>query len=195
MSLKISNLKKSFGSQKIFDGLSLEFSERGLYFVKGESGVGKTTLLRIIAGLDSEFEGEVTGGGIGNVSVAFQEHRLFPTLNALDNVYKVAFPTASEENLSKAKEILRALKFSDEDMKKRPAELSGGMKQRVSLARAFLAKGAILILDEPTKELDPELADTVIEMIKKEGERRLVIAVSHRQEDEIALDATVIDLK
>ena len=195
MSLKISNLKKSFGSQKIFDSLSLEFSDRGLYFIKGESGVGKTTLLRIIAGLDSEFEGEVTGGGIGNVSVAFQEHRLFPTLNALDNVYKVAFPTASEENLSKAKEILRALKFSDEDMKKRPAELSGGMKQRVSLARAFLAKGTILILDEPTKELDPELADTVIEMIKKESERRLVIAVSHRQEDEIALDATVIDLK
>ena len=194
MCLQIKNLTKRFGSNVILSDFSYNFKENGVYLIKGDSGVGKTTLLRIIAGLDEDFDGEVTGGGVGKVSMAFQEYRLFPTLNAFDNVLKVAFNEPDSGNSKKTRDLLSYLSYSSEDMKKYPDELSGGMKQRVSLARAFLAEGEILLLDEPTKELDSELASKVNELILREGKRRLVIVVSHRLQDEQSLDATVIQL-
>ena len=86
MSLKINNLKKSFGEAEILNDFSFEFETTGAYIILGESGVGKTTLLRIIAGLDTEYVGTVENGGIANISFMFQEYRLFPALNALQNV-------------------------------------------------------------------------------------------------------------
>lgn len=194
MSLQIKNLTKRFGRNVILGDFSYDFKEKGVYLIKGDSGVGKTTLLRIIAGLDKDFDGEITGGGLGKVSMAFQEYRLFPTLNALDNVLKVAFNEPSADDVKRTEDLLSYLSYTPEDMKKYPNELSGGMKQRVSLARAFLAEGEILLLDEPTKELDSELASKVNELILREGKRRLVIVVSHRLQDEQSLDATVIQL-
>ncbi len=194
MSLQIKNLTKRFGRNVILGDFSYDFKEKGVYLIKGDSGVGKTTLLRIIAGLDKDFDGEITGGGLGKVSMAFQEYRLFPTLNALDNVLKVAFNEPSADDVKRTEDLLSYLSYSSEDMKKYPDELSGGMKQRVSLARAFLAEGEILLLDEPTKELDSELASKVNELILREGKRRLVIVVSHRLQDEQSLDATVITI-
>ena len=89
MSLVLNNIDKTFGEKVIIKGLSLVFPEKGVFAVVGESGVGKTTLLRLIAGLDTDYSGEITGGGLKNVSFAFQEYRLFPTLSALDNVAAV----------------------------------------------------------------------------------------------------------
>ena len=194
MSLQIKNLTKRFGRNVILGDFSYDFKEKGVYLIKGDSGVGKTTLLRIIAGLDKDFDGEITGGGLGKVSMAFQEYRLFPTLNALDNVLKVAFNEPSADDVKRTEDLLSYLSYTPEDMKKYPNELSGGMKQRVSLARAFLAEGEILLLDEPTKELDSELASKVNELILREGKKRLVIVVSHRLQDEQSLDATVITI-
>ena len=70
MSLKIHDLSKSFGQKTILTGFSYDFSDTGVYILRGKSGIGKTTLLRIIAGLDKEYSGNVSGGGIGNVSFA-----------------------------------------------------------------------------------------------------------------------------
>ncbi len=193
MSLIINDVYKSFGEKSVLSGFSYEFFDRGIYAVCGESGVGKTTLLRIISGLDKDYTGSVLGGGFKNVSVAFQEYRLFPHLNALDNV-KLA-NKESEAELEAAKEILTRLGFSDEDMKKRPTELSGGMKQRVSLARAILKDAPVLLLDEPTKELDGALRDEVYGIITEEAKRRLVIIVTHHGEDIERLEATKIFLK
>ncbi len=183
MALKIENLSKSFGDKNIFTSFSYQFPEKGLFVINGVSGKGKTTLLRIIAGLDTDFEGVVTDGGIENTSFAFQEYRLFPTLTALDNVI-VPNGNLKDEKLKKqSAELLSLLGFSVEDMKLRPASLSGGMKQRVSIARALIRKKSILILDEPSKELDDALRQILYKLIYKEADERLVILVTHNKEE------------
>jgi ABC-type multidrug transport system ATPase subunit len=173
MNLKINSITKKFGEKVIFDNFSYFFEQTGLYVITGESGIGKTTLLRIIAGLDKDYTGEVDGAGIGNVSVMFQEYRLFPSLNALKNA------AISLENSQDAEALLKRLGFADEDLRKRPSHLSGGMKQRVAFARAVLMDSPILILDEPTKELDPESIAIMLDVIREEAAKRLVIAVTH----------------
>lgn len=183
MSLTIKNLVKSFGDRIIFDSFSYEFAPSGVYAVLGESGVGKTTLLRLIAGLDKNYSGEITGGGFENISFAFQEYRLFPSLSAIDNVVMAVSDGKDEVIIHSAKKLLISLGFSKEDMLLLPSELSGGMKQRVSLARAFLKNSPILLLDEPTKELDEENAKAVIDTIADISRYRLVIMVTHRPED------------
>ena len=90
--------------------------------------------------------------------------------------------------------MLLSLGFRENDLYLLPDELSGGMKQRVSLARAFLFDAPILLLDEPTKELDPSNADTVRKIIKEQSLTRLVILVSHNGEDIDKLGATKINL-
>ncbi len=183
MSLIIKNLHKKFGRKLIFDGLSLEFSNVGAYALIGESGVGKTTLLRIIAGLERDFSGEVTGGGIKSCSIAFQEYRLFDNLCALDNLIFANHDKRTPENTREAEDILSSLGFSEDDMRLFPSELSGGMKQRVSVARSLLRPSEILLLDEPTKELDPENSQRLLSLIRAEAERRCVLIVTHRAED------------
>ena len=193
MSLKIYDLSKSFGQKTIITGFSYDFSDTGVYILRGKSGIGKTTLLRIIAGLDKEYSGNVSGGGIGNVSFAFQEYRLFPELSALENVI-LAKANNNEADRNSAIEMLTQLGFSSADMNLIPSELSGGMKQRVSLARAFLKNAPILLLDEPTKELDALLCELVCKMIRKIAETRLVILVTHKEEDVLLLDGELINL-
>lgn len=195
MNLNIKNVTKSFDKKTLFRDFSFSFEENGIYAVTGDSGVGKTTLLRIIAGLDNDFSGEVENGGIGKVSYCFQEHRLFPSLSAFDNVYKVSFTEEREENKSAVKELLEKLNFSERDMLLRPDELSGGMRQRVAFSRAILKKSPILLLDEATKELDSELADKVLEIISEEAKKRLVIFVTHKPDEITKLGAKIIKLK
>ena len=191
MSLLIKNLKKTFGDKIVFSDFSYEFPDKGLYLIKGDSGAGKTTLLRIISGLDTAYSGDVLGGGIPQVSYAFQEYRLFPTLTATENVL-ISSKTENESDVEKAKSFLSRLGFSSQDMNLYPSELSGGMKQRVSLARAFFSESKILLLDEPTKELDPTLCSVVLNMIAEEAIKRLVIMVSHIEADEEQISATKI---
>ena len=194
MKLKIVNLSKRYDEKLIFDNFSYDFEENGIYIVTGESGIGKTTLLRMIAGLDKDFSGEITGGGVKNISFAFQEYRLFPNLSAIDNVIFANYGKKSEAAENKAKEILLSLGFTANDLSLFPHELSGGMKQRVSLARAFLRDAPILLLDEPTKELDDANSLLVKEMISEISKSRLVILVTHKAEHIKFFSATQIQL-
>ena len=194
MTLFLKDIRKSFGKKNILDGFSYEFNDTGIYAICGESGIGKTTLLRIISGLDADYVGEVIGGGFKNVSFAFQEYRLFPALSALENVTVPIADKGNEAVENDAANILLRLGFTDEELNKLPAELSGGMKQRVSLARAIMKNSPILLLDEPTKELDESLRNTVYAMIAEESKKRLVILVTHHGEDIERLGATKIFL-
>ena len=190
MNLSIKNLRKKFGDKVIFNDFSYSFSKTGIYVIKGASGIGKTTLLRIIAGLDNEFEGTVENGGIHNVSFMFQEYRLFPTLSALENTL---IADDSNEALDFAKNLLTKLGISEPDFAKSPSELSGGMKQRIAFARAILRKSPILILDEPTKELDEKSVSSVLNVIANEAKNRLVLLVTHENLN-INENTTVINL-
>ena len=192
MSLKIHNLSKSFGEKTILTDFSYDFSDTGIYILRGKSGIGKTTLLRIIAGLDKEYSGNVSGG-VKNVSYAFQEYRLFPTLGVLENVM-IASKTQSDKDIEEAKRLLFSMGFSESELTLRPSELSGGMKQRVSLCRAFFKDAPILLLDEPTKELDHTLCERLYEIIRKISRKRLVIVVTHNDEDLKALAGETIQL-
>lgn len=194
MSIIIKNLTKKFDDKTIIDNLSYEFPAHGVVAITGESGIGKTTLLRIIAGLDFEYEGIVRGGDIGHVSFAFQEYRLFPSLTALDNIIFAISDTKNEAVVKKAKEVLLSLGLKENDFDLFPNELSGGMKQRVSLARAFLKDAPILLLDEPTKELDKENISLLTEIIQKISMYRLVIIVTHNLEDIECLSPTILQI-
>ena len=181
MGVEIKNLVKSFGEKQIFNGFSYSFGDTGLYIISGSSGIGKTTLLRMISGLDGRFSGEILRSG--ECSFAFQEYRLFPTLSALDNVLFTNYDKKSDEAVSKCRTMLYEMGFLEDELSRLPSELSGGMKQRVSLARAFVSDRAVLLLDEPTKELDREIARIILDIVKRDAAKRLVIMVTHNPED------------
>lgn len=188
MALTLNRVSVAFDGKPVLTDFSYSFPERGCVLLTGVSGSGKTTLLRLIAGLLTPDSGTVVGNE--SVSVAFQEHRLFPSLNAAENIAVAAF--GNKRNLADAEAILRFLGFTPEETHLYPAALSGGMKQRVSLSRAFLKKAPILLLDEPFKELDPALSETVADRIRKESETRLVILTSHSAESADKFRALVI---
>lgn len=177
MGILITNLTKSFKGNIIFNGFSCELPDTGVVRISGPSGAGKTTFLRIIAGLDRDYGGSVVGAD--DISFAFQEYRLFPWLSAIDNVLIASFESATEQNKDLAISMLSRLGIDEKAMLLKPSKLSGGMKQRISLARAFLRKSKVLILDEPTKELDPALVSIVADLIEESGKERLVLLVSH----------------
>ncbi len=182
--LILKDLSKNFDEKQLFSHLSYEFPERGLFLLLGGSGSGKTTLLRMIAGLDSDYQGSIEGGGGEVVSMAFQEHRLFPILTALANVAEPlrAEGLARAEAEERAREALLAVGFPEGDLRTRPTALSGGMRQRVSLARAVASQRPVLLLDEPEKELDERLRERLHDVILREAAERLVIVVTHTPE-------------
>ncbi len=192
--LVLDHVSKSFGEQRVIEDFSYAFPQTGLYCLTGESGRGKTTLLRIIAGLDQDFTGSVTP--LARVSFLFQEKRLFPTLSSLENLTIISdkHTCPPQEFRERASAMLRRLNFSDEDMKKTPSQLSGGMQQRVAIARAFLFDAPVLLLDEPSKELDEQNTNILRNIIVEEAKRRLVIAVSHHEDDIRVTDAIRIPI-
>ena len=192
MGIEVKNLSKSFDQKSILKNFSFHFEDKGLYILVGESGIGKTTLLRIIAGLELFDEGTVSG--LSRCSYAFQEHRLFPWLTALENVVFSISERNDKADIDKSKNMLLRLQLKEDDMNLKPDQMSGGMKQRVSLARAFLYDAPILLLDEPTKELDEKNAAIVRDLITENSKNRLVIMVSHQNIDTLIANASVIQL-
>ncbi len=189
--LKINALSKSFGEQILFENFSYQFSDTGLYVLRGDSGRGKTTLLRMIAGLDTDYTGTIEGAE--TCSYLFQDRRLFPTLNALDNVL-CTLPSPQRKAMREtAVSLLKRLNLTPEDMLKKPKALSGGMQQRVAIARAILYPAPLLLLDEPSKEMDADNREVLSQIIREEAKKRLVILVTHDPADSFP-ECTVLNL-
>ncbi len=192
--ITLEHISKSFGEQSVLNDFSYEFTALGLYRLSGKSGIGKTTLLRIIAGLETPDEGTVRVAG--DISCLFQDRRLFDSLTALENVVLVAPRKQTKpEARKKASDLLCALGIGPTDQVKRVPELSGGMQQRVAIARAISFPAPILLLDEPTKELDAENRAILRDMISDEAQKRLVILSGHESDDGDYPDITDICLE
>ena len=182
------SVSRQFEQKTVINGLSHTFPDRGIFALMGPSGCGKTSLLRLLAGLDKP-----DGGSINSthqrIAMAFQEPRLIPWLNCEGNLKLILPKDNSSSKL--VQEWLDILELSGA-AKQYPNELSGGMKQRLSLARALCFGGDLLLLDEPFSALDQELKNRIAPTIRKACQDRLVILVTHDQRDAELLGATVL---
>ncbi|MDD3269688.1 MAG: amino acid ABC transporter ATP-binding protein [Syntrophomonadaceae bacterium] len=195
MKLNLKNLNKSFNDKPVLKNINLELADFHSLAIIGPSGGGKSTLLRILAGLQKPSQGEVLINGIKLASnekdlneyrktlgVVFQSYNLFPHLTALENIVlpMVHAHNYNEKNaVQRAKELLRGFQL-DEHEDKKPHQLSGGQMQRVAIARALAIDSKFLLLDEPTSALDPELTSEVLAMINKlEEQQKDLILVTH----------------
>ncbi len=193
--MQIQNLCKSYENQPILDHLSLDLKEGGIYALMGPSGRGKTTFLHILMGIVPADEGKLLGFSNKRISAVFQEDRLFPFLTASENIAAVSrnrcFFSASE--LSGYNEILAEL-LPASSLSLPVRSFSGGMKRRVSLARALLVPSDLLILDEPFTGLDEaSRLQTMSFLLKYRNERTLLFS-THRKDDADFLHASLIQL-
>lgn len=189
--LELKNIKKSFSGRKILDGISLKVTDGEIMCIVGQTGGGKTTLLRCISGLERIDEGEMILDGRkfdpmsskeALIGVVFQEYNLFPHLSVLENVTlapKIALKKDPQAVEKEARQLLKKLALEGKE-NLYPYQLSGGQKQRVSIASALAMHPKILCYDEPTSALDPGLRDKVRDIILSlKNESMTQIVVTH----------------
>ena len=176
--IRISHLYKKYGQQVIYDDFSCTFEDGRKYLIAGESGIGKTTLLRMIASLEDCDSGSVDIEGEKTFAVVFQEDRLIEDMSAVENVRLVS-PHLSEETARK--ELAELL--PEDQLDKPVSELSGGMRRRTALVRAMLNDGRIIILDEPFAGLDEDNRRRALAFIDKKQNGRTVLLCSHEDDD------------
>jgi NitT/TauT family transport system ATP-binding protein len=167
------NISKSFGQKQVLSDFSASFPRGSVSAIMGASGCGKTTLLRIIAGLEKADSGEVLGINNSRVAFLFQDDRLFPWLTAKQNVEVVI-----KENKNLATELLTALGLKNE-LNSYPAQLSGGMCRRVAIARALAYDSDVLLLDEALRGLDEKNIENTVSVIKAFAGDKTIISVTH----------------
>ncbi len=186
------NITKKYGSDTVLENFSLKLENNSPTVIMGESGKGKTTLLRIAAGLEAPDSGEFRSDG-EKIAYMFQEPRLMPWKNALDNV-RAPLP---KNAYGLADKYFSAIGLDiGSDGGKFPNELSGGMVQRVAFAR-FLAfaehtNATLLLLDEPFSALDSDTAERMAALLKEFAQGKVLAVVSHDESDAKALGARIV---
>ena len=196
MNLKLENIAKSYGSRVILDQFSMEFKPGSITCLFGPSGCGKTTILNLIGGITPADSGSIDGFPGEKISFIFQETRLLPWKTVLDNVI---FPLKDKMPDNQSVELARkfvGLVGLEKEESLYPHQLSGGMKQRVSIARAFAFPGTLILMDEAFQSLDNTLKynilDSFMKIWKEDG--RTVIFVTHDINEAIKLGQEIIFL-
>ena len=186
--LELKEIYLSFGEHAVLSDCSLHLVPGERIALMGPSGCGKTTLLRTALSLQQSDSGTVVCRARKPAAV-FQEPRLLPWLTALENVNLVLSDTP--ETLPAARAWLECMELAD-SAGLYPAELSGGMQQRVSLARALACEPDLLVLDEPFKGLDSALYDRILEVLKKALDGASLLLATHREEEALALGCRIV---
>ena len=193
--IEVKNVSKSFGDLNVLQSVNLTVQQREIVSIVGKSGAGKTTLLQIIGTLDRPTSGAVLIDGEDlfqlsdkqlaqfrnrHIGFIFQFHQLLPEFTALENVMMPGLIAGEDKNEVKARaeQLLTALGLK-ERMTHKPAQLSGGEKQRVAAARAMMMKPSIILADEPSGSLDEsnkkELHQLLLRMRKEFGQTILIV--------------------
>lgn len=186
--LELKDVSVSFGEKRVLSDCSLSLGDRERIALMGPSGCGKTTLLRVALSLQRPDSGEVRTDA-RRAAAVFQEARLFPWLTALENVNLVL--SGSKETRAEAMDWLRRLELADA-AGLYPRELSGGMRQRVSIARALAVKPDLLILDEPFKQLDTALRDRVAALLSDACAACAMLLATHSEAEAEALGCRIL---
>ncbi|EHH2450428.1 arginine ABC transporter ATP-binding protein ArtP [Vibrio vulnificus] len=184
MSIQVKSVNKSYGSNQILHNISFECAKGETLVLLGPSGAGKSSLLRVLNLLESADNGQLTianqafdfasspseADGLllrRKVGMVFQQYNLWPHLNVIENLIEApirVLGVAKTEAVEQAKEILATLQLADK-ADAWPLQLSGGQQQRVAIARALMMKPEVLLFDEPTAALDPEITNQVVKII------------------------------
>ena len=187
--IRVEDLSKQYGDHRVLDHLNLSVSTAEVVAIIGASGAGKSTLARCIAGLEPADSGEIRLGGQkilstrdtgGKLGMVFQNFNLFPHYRVLENVARPLMTVRKMSRVAaeeKAVRMLEKVRLADQ-CRQYPNTLSGGQKQRVAIARALAMEPEILIFDEPTSSLDPQLAREVFETVRdlaREGQTMLIV--------------------
>ncbi len=198
--ISVKNIKKSFGSIEVLNGISLEVEKGSVLGIIGPSGSGKSTLLRCIAQLETVQEGTIEICGqhlvtdgvyadratqqkiLMNLGFVFQNFNLFPHYSVLKNIVDPqvsVLKLSKEEAVENAMDLIKRIGLSGKE-NHYPCELSGGQQQRVSIARALALKPKVMLFDEPTSALDPELTGEILKIIRMLAEEKMtMIVVTH----------------
>ena len=170
----ISHLSKAYGGKKVLEDFSAVLEPGAVTALMAPSGGGKTTLLRILMGLEAADSGTVEGLENLKISAVFQEDRLCPGLDPVANI-RLVNPSVGAEAVMEA---MREIGLTD-CFHQKTRELSGGMKRRVAILRALLAEYDLLLLDEPVRGLDKETKALVMDFTRQHCQDRTVLLVTH----------------
>lgn len=208
--LQVSNLKKQFGSETVLDGINLDIHKGEVVVVLGPSGCGKSTLLRCINGLETPTGGTVSVDGTEvtssnkkitqirqKIGMVFQSYDLFPHKNIMDNITLAPVKVQKRPRKEVEQDAERLLKRVGlwEKRKAFPRELSGGQKQRVAIVRALCMKPEVMLFDEVTAALDPEMVREVLEVMLELADRGMtMIIVTHEMQFARAIADRIIFL-
>lgn len=181
MSLIIKNLYKSFQDLVLFQDFNIEIKEKTIACILGPSGCGKTSLLNMISETLQPDSGELLGFNNKTISYIFQEPRLLPWKTVLENIAYVLPDSLSKEKKYEIASRYSALVELSDFNNYYPSKLSGGMKQRVSIARAFSYPSNLILMDEPLKALDLKLKLNLLASFRRlwQPDNRSVIFVTH----------------
>ena len=196
MGLEIKDLNKSYGSINLYKDFSLVFPEGTITCILGPSGCGKTTLLNIIGKITVPDSGELIGFDERRFSYIFQEARLLPWKSVQGNIeFVMSSDLSAAERHEQASRFIQLVDLEG-FAGYYPSRLSGGMRQRVSIARAFASASDIILMDEPLKGLDLALKQNMIRWFSQiwKADKRTVIFVTHDVDEALLLGREIVVL-
>lgn len=189
---ELKHIDFSYGDKLVLKDFSLSFPQKGAVCLFGASGLGKTTVLRLIAGLEKPKNGSLEGFENKRITFIFQEDRLLPWRTAKENV-ALALGNTSEAK-EKALAVLSSLGLEN-DADRYPDEMSGGMCRRVAAARALAPESDIILADEPFTGLDEENRRVLAAALREKAKNELVVVVTHIEDEAALLNAESVYLK